>query len=137
MQAQEAQAQAPLPRRGALSRMGKGPRRVGESCPLGDSAPLQVGSVDQPQPLVDLASADRRWRQPSAGKLKQKGKKVKVTCKVSYPASSNSSRIRWRLTHDGRVVRRGRASRGRLQLSGLVRAATCSTSKARGEPRRP
>jgi Divergent InlB B-repeat domain/Collagen triple helix repeat (20 copies) len=47
-------------------------------------------------------------------KVKQKGKKVKVTCTVK--ASASSSRVHWRLTRKGHAYSHGIARDGRLQL---------------------
>ena len=48
-------------------------------------------------------------------KVKQKGKKVKVTCKVKQTASA--SRLHWRLMRGGRAYSHGTAKAGRLQLN--------------------
>ncbi|HSC21794.1 MAG TPA: hypothetical protein VLC07_08695 [Solirubrobacterales bacterium] len=52
-------------------------------------------------------------------KVKQKGKKVKITCKVKQGASASSSRVHWRLTQGGQVVRHGASRRGHFRLAGL------------------
>ncbi len=50
-------------------------------------------------------------------KVKQKGKKVKVTCKVSYPKSGSSGRrLRWKLMRGGHAVSHG-TSKGALRLN--------------------
>jgi Divergent InlB B-repeat domain/Collagen triple helix repeat (20 copies) len=57
-------------------------------------------------------------------KVKQKGKKVKVTCTVKSNHKRGNRRhherrLRWRLTRDGRAVRHGLARGARLRLGAL------------------
>jgi hypothetical protein len=55
-------------------------------------------------------------------KVKQKGKKVKVTCKVRYSSASGRP-LRWQLRQNGRVIRHGRTRAGHrlhLNLGGLL-----------------
>jgi hypothetical protein len=47
-------------------------------------------------------------------KVKRKGKKVKVTCKVKQ-SSVSFSRVHWRLMHAGRTYSHGTTSSKRLQ----------------------
>ena len=70
----------------------------------------------------DTGAAGPEGKQGPAGKVtcqvKQKGKKVKVTCTVKAGASAAS--VHWRLTHGGRTVRHGTGNGGlRLELSHL------------------
>jgi hypothetical protein len=48
-----------------------------------------------------------------------KDKKVKVTCTVKSAAGANASRVQWRLTRHGQVVKKGIARRGRVHLGAL------------------
>ena len=49
-------------------------------------------------------------------KVKEKGKKVKVTCTVKQSASSSSAgSVHWRLSHGGHMISHGKTNVARLQ----------------------
>ena len=49
-------------------------------------------------------------------KVKEKGKKVKVTCTVKQSASSSSAgSVHWRLIHGGHMISHGKTNVARLQ----------------------
>lgn len=95
---------------------------TGLTGPQGTAGPQ--GSAGPAGPSGPAGPAGAQGPQGPAGqvtcKVKNKGKKVKVTCTVKQGASSSSARLRWRLMRSGHLYRRGTsAGHGRLNLGSL------------------
>jgi hypothetical protein len=93
----------------------------GTGAPGGTGATGAAGPQGSQGSKGDKGEAGPQGAQGPAGnvtcKVKQKGKKVKVTCTVKQGASS--SRVHWRLTKAGHTVRAGASRADRIRLGAL------------------